>query len=100
MKREARVLASMCRGRVCVAIVVRGPGVDGALASCTGCDGLCREAARRGYMGELRYHLGLCSCGLPVYPGSIPWVEELLSDTLDALAGLARARLPDPDPVP
>ncbi|BAF34731.1 hypothetical protein APE_0442a [Aeropyrum pernix K1] len=69
MKREARILASACVGGVCFAYIVRGPGVDGAVSSLEGCSGLCQRASERGYMGELRYSHGSCSCGLPTPPG-------------------------------
>ena len=66
-KREARVLASKCVGPVCCGYVVRGGGVDGFSAGC-GCEDLCRRLREKGFMGELRYFMGECGCGLPQAP--------------------------------
>lgn len=67
MKEEARILVSACRGTWCFSYIVRGRGVDGAAAG-TGCKPLCERISYLGFMGELRYHYGACSCGLPEAP--------------------------------
>ncbi len=67
MKPEARVLVSKCYGGLCLGIVVRLDDVDGAAAGC-GCEGLCESLEDKGYMGELRYAIGDCRCGLPLPP--------------------------------
>lgn len=85
MKPETRILASKCRGDLCIALILRGPGYDGALASTKGCQDLCRQAEEKGYMGELRYHTGPCNCGLPPYPGKHTQTEQLLDTILEAL---------------
>ncbi len=77
MKREARILVSWCHEGYCLGVVLRGMDFDGAVSG-RGCEGLCRDARRRGYMGELRYHAGVCSCGLPKVPGRLRHVESLL----------------------
>ncbi len=93
MKPEARVLAAKCYRDICLALILRGREVDGAIAG-RGCEDLCRAAREKGYMGELRFHAGDCSCGLPRVPGrhlpaesfllaasmSLPlWLEKTLS---------------------
>ncbi len=66
-KAEARILASKCVGNYCCGYIVRWPGVDGFLVA-TSCSELCITAKARGYMDELRYHYGECSCDLPKAP--------------------------------
>ena len=78
MKREARGLASSCTRRVCVGIVVRGPGLDG-LAVAPSCAALCLRLEERGYLYELRYAVGECTCGLPRPPRITAEVEAFLS---------------------
>ena len=77
MKREARVLASSCTGRVCIGIVVRGPGLDG-LAVAPTCTALCLRLEEKGYLYELRYAMGDCTCGLPGPPRITPGLEAFL----------------------
>ena len=77
MKREARVLVSHCYGGVCLGLVLRGGDVDGAVAG-RDCEELCRDAARRGFLGEARYHAGACHCGLPRVPARLREAESLL----------------------
>jgi len=67
LKPEARILVSSCTGRMCLAIVLRGIDVDGAVAG-EDCEDLCRRLEQRGYMGEARYSYGDCTCGLPPAP--------------------------------
>ena len=69
MKPEARILVSSCKGDVCFTFIVRAPGIDAAVAARGGCSGLCSALREEGYLGELRFHLGDCSCGLPPAPG-------------------------------
>lgn len=77
MKREARVLLSSCHENLCIGVIARGSRVDGVVSGC-GCDGLCRDAADRGYTGELRYSRGECSCGFPPPPARDPWWDSYL----------------------
>ena len=67
MKSEVRILASSCAGKVCSGFVLRGRGVDG-VALGLGCAGLCLRLSEKGFLGELRYSVGDCSCGLPSPP--------------------------------
>ncbi len=82
MKREARVLYSHCAntssGPLCVGFILRERGIDGIVVA-PDCSELCVEASRRGYMGELRFSAGECSCGLPQPPVIEPLWEELRS---------------------
>ncbi len=77
MKREARVLVSHCYSGVCLGLVLRGGDVDGAVAG-RGCEELCGDAARRGYLGETRYYAGDCHCGLSSVPERLREAESLL----------------------
>ncbi|BAN89791.1 hypothetical protein [Aeropyrum camini] len=86
MKPEARVLASACAREACFAYIVRGRGVDGAVSSLSGCSSLCQRAWDRGYMGELRYGCGSCSCGLPSPPSRGQGAWEAYSRLAAAIA--------------
>ncbi len=81
MKEEARVLITSCteteRTRLCLGIILRGAGVDGAVSGHS-CKELCVDAEKRGFMGELRYSLGPCRCGLPSPPGWNPLWSRVL----------------------
>ncbi|MEB2836548.1 MAG: hypothetical protein GSR80_001718 [Desulfurococcales archaeon] len=80
MKSETRILVSACTASSCVGIVLRGTGVDGAVSG-SSCAELCRDAARRGLLGETRYFLGDCPCGLreaPLVPiHALAWLRLL-----------------------
>jgi len=67
LKPEARIVVSSCTRSKCLAIVLRGIDVDGAVAG-EDCEDLCRRLEQRGYMGEARYAYGDCTCGLPQPP--------------------------------
>jgi len=67
LKPEARILASACTTNACLALILRGIDVDGAVAA-SSCKDLCRRLEAKGFMGELRYAVGDCSCGLPEPP--------------------------------
>ncbi len=67
MKSEARILVSACTIDSCVGVVLRGIGIDGAVSG-SSCAELCRDAAKHGFLGETRYFLGDCPCGLKEVP--------------------------------
>ena len=67
MKSEARILSSSCNSEICVGFIIRGKGIDGVVIG-RGCEGLCKRLEKRGFLGELRYSFGDCSCGLPEPP--------------------------------
>jgi hypothetical protein len=67
LKSEVRILASSCVEGICTGFVVRGDGIDGVVIG-TGCTGLCLRLSERGFLGELRYSVGDCTCGLPEPP--------------------------------
>jgi len=69
IKREARILLASCNKGFCIAVVLRGMGVDGVIVSENGCRDICLKARMKGYMGELRFFEGECDCGLMEYPG-------------------------------
>ncbi len=78
MKREARILVSSFSDGWVVGLVVRGQSVDGVVVA-RSCAGACLELSRLGYMGELRYAIGPCTCGLPEPPRLPPEVEDMKS---------------------
>ena len=65
MKAEARILVSTCSSikSICVGAVVRGLGVD-VIEVSKNCSSLCAALDKKGYLGELRYYWGECSCEL------------------------------------
>lgn len=71
IKREARILVSKCYCSRCIGVVLRGGDVDGAVSGYS-CRQLCRRIESRGFLGELRYALGDCKCGLPLPPRASP----------------------------
>ncbi len=80
MKRETRVLVSYCSSIGCIALIVRGEGLDRIIAG-KSCEDLCKRLRETGLIGELRYYEGMCSCGLTSFSGS--------TGRLDEAAGLA-----------
>lgn len=90
MKRESRILFSSQHGGWVVGVVARGESLDGVVVS-TSCAGLCLRLSELGYMGELRYSVGPCTCGLPRPPG-IPRGASKAGE-LARLAAEAAARL-------
>jgi len=69
LKPETRILVSSCTRSTCLAVVLRGIDVDGAVAG-VDCGEVCRRLEERGYMGEVRYAYGDCMCGLPQAPST------------------------------
>ena len=67
MKSEVRILSSSCSSEICVGFIIRGKGIDGIIIG-RGCEGLCERLEKRGFLGELRYSFGDCSCGFPEPP--------------------------------
>lgn len=76
MKEEARVLVTGAYSGWVAALVVRGRSLDGVVVAGS-CAGACFELAEAGYMGELRYALGPCTCGLPSPPRVTPELEGM-----------------------
>ncbi len=74
-KRETRILISKCYDNICLGIIKRDKDIDGAVSG-KSCKELCLDAEKRGYMGELRYAIGDCRCGLPI-PRGFNYIEEL-----------------------
>jgi len=64
LKIEARILLSKCSQDLCASAILRGRGFD-ALLIAVSCLELCRRLELEGYMEELRYSIGDCSCNLP-----------------------------------
>lgn len=85
MKREVRILVSSSYNGWIVGLVVRGPSIDGLVVA-RSCAGACLELSRLGYMGELRYAIGPCTCGLPEPPQTPPELVDMKT-----LAGSAAA---------
>jgi hypothetical protein len=86
VKREQRILASRCCSeKLCIALIARGRGRDAVLAG-RDCRELCTRAEEKGFLGETRFYVGDCDCGLHEYPGYTPALEEaerLCRDTLE-----------------
>lgn len=74
MKNEVRILSSHCYSKICTGFIIRGKGIDGVVMG-IGCRGLCKRLEERGFLGELRYSFGACSCGLPNPPQIIEATE-------------------------
>ncbi len=87
MKREARILVSSSSNGWVVGLVVRGLSIDGLVVA-RSCAGACLELSRLGYMGELRYAIGPCTCGLPKPPQTPPEIAGMktLADSAAASA--------------
>ncbi|MCE4598672.1 MAG: hypothetical protein F7C81_00540 [Desulfurococcales archaeon] len=62
-KHEVRILASRCKDGICIGLIVRGRGFDGAVAG-KNCNELCERLVAKGYIYELRLSSGDCNCGL------------------------------------
>ena len=92
MKPEVRILVSSCKGDVCFSFIVRAPGIDGAVATRGGCSRLCSALREKGYLGELRFHLGDCSCGLPIASG-LPRDSKVAAEAYLMLAGMVVEQL-------
>jgi len=91
LKSEARILVSTCDSGGCLAVILRGNGVDGA-AYAGSCASLCMRVAEKGYMGELRYSIGDCTCGLPRPPrvgGYVASYSTVLREILREIPALA-----------
>ncbi len=86
MKEEARIFVSKCNPDICIGVIVRGIGVDGVVSG-KNCREACSQLSEKGYLGELRYFIGDCSCGLVESPISTPYIENLLR-VLDRDVGL------------
>ncbi len=78
MKSETRILVSTCKDPLCAAFVLRGDSVDG-VAIGIGCIGLCLRLSEEGFLGELRYAIGKCNCGLPNPPMNVKTVDDYMA---------------------
>ena len=96
MKREARVSASACIDELCSAVVVRLNSIDGIALSACGCEGLCARLREEGYLSEVRYSLGPCSCGVAALPPEkardYGWAREFAAKVVESLIELRSAR--------
>lgn len=90
LKAEARILVSKCTSRLCASIVTRGRGFDTIILALN-CKDLCERLEREGYIYELRYSIGDCSCNLPQPPRTsripdiLDYLEKLLGTTIEFL---------------
>ncbi|MEB3773643.1 MAG: hypothetical protein GSR86_01790 [Desulfurococcales archaeon] len=87
MKEETRILLSRCSRDFCIALILRGHGIDGAIAG-KDCNEICMKARDKGYLGELRLSEGPCTCGLQEYPGAHKPGAMLLDKVLAQLKTL------------
>ncbi|MGC9071609.1 MAG: hypothetical protein ACP5HK_02795 [Acidilobus sp.] len=96
MKKEARVVATFCEGELCAGVVVRLDSVDGIALSTCGCGDLCERLSETGYLGEVRYELGLCRCGLEVVPPEAMrmylWALDFAEEIVHGLSELVTER--------
>ena len=95
MKIEARILLSKCSQDLCASAILRGRGFD-ALLIAVSCLELCRRLELEGYMEELRYSIGDCSCNLPAPPRAPRILEEValfLEKLLEATGHLKLIKL-------
>jgi hypothetical protein len=68
LKPETRLLIVACtENNLCLAVITRGFGLDGIVAG-SDCDEMCLNLRRGGFLGELKYCLGPCCCGLSQPP--------------------------------
>ncbi len=100
MKREARILVSASSLGCYAALVLRGPAIDGASVA-SSCASLCLDLAGQGFLGEARYAVGPCACGLPPPPAR-PWFlkdfERLALLIAEEAASLATLNTPKAGP--
>jgi hypothetical protein len=95
LKIEARILMSRCSPDLCVSAILRGRGFD-AIVIAGGCRELCERLAEEGYMDELRYSTGDCTCNLPEPPRTPAMVCDValfLERLLNAMRELKLIRL-------
>ncbi len=95
MKIEARILMSRCSPDLCVSAILRGRGFD-AIVIAGGCRELCERLVEEGYMDELRYSTGDCTCNLPEPPRTPAMVGDVvlfLERLLNAMRELRLIRL-------
>ncbi len=62
-KHEVRILLSKCSEEICIGLIIRGKGFDGAVSG-RNCNELCERLRTKGYIHELRLASGHCDCGL------------------------------------
>lgn len=77
MKIEARILVSRCSHDLCASVILRGRAFD-TLILARDCLNLCETLKSRGYMYELRYSTGDCSCNLPKPPRTPEFLEDIM----------------------
>ena len=96
MKREARIVITASYGGCYAALVVRGESLDGVSVA-SSCAGLCLDLASRGFLGEARYALGPCTCGLPPppsKPGFLGYFEDFAAQLAREASSLATLNRP------
>jgi len=95
LKIEARVLVSRCSLNLCASAILRGRGFD-ALLITRSCSELCERLKLEGYMDELRYSTGDCTCNLPEPPRTPCSVREItvfLERLLEVMNALKHIKL-------
>ncbi|MEM0340353.1 MAG: hypothetical protein QXN05_02730 [Acidilobaceae archaeon] len=98
MKPEVRILLSRCSEDICASIVLRGVSFD-ALVLAFSCAELCERLRKEGYVGELRYALGDCTCGVlppPALVKTASFYETFLAKLIGLAEKMRRARATQP----